>query len=318
MKLAISIVTYNRPKHIKEFLNLVSFQTRLLGIGVYIFDSSSNRLTADVVGRFQDEGGQNIYYYKYLEDKEPRERLKKFSDALDLPEAEYIWLCGDKFMLYPKNYALILDFLSHDYDIMTMYHIGDGIKYYDDAVQFFSECAVPLTHYGSTIIKKSLLEPYNADWLNQLADEQLYHVAFTVYANAIANKKSFQGVYVQIDSTCFLKKSRYVTPSEYEGAMWDIWVEKWYHSVMSLPKSYNKAKKNILCSMDKELHWYSFKNLLLQRSGGQYSVKKFLKFRKYARQIIQIPEWIVFCVSCLPQKVAGYLYEWCMWNDFRR
>ena len=103
-KLAISFVTFNRAKHIKEDLDIIAQPTKDLNIDIYIYDGSTNGFSEYVVNKFLKEGNNHIHYFHMI-NVSSKERV---SNALHCPEAEYVWLCGDKFVIKPEYYSQIL------------------------------------------------------------------------------------------------------------------------------------------------------------------------------------------------------------------
>ena len=97
-KLAISFITFNRAKHIKEDLDRIVKPTKDLNIDIYIYDGSTNLHTKYVVNNFLNNGYDHIHYF-HIENTIADSVTQRLSKALFEPDAEYVWLCGDKFVL---------------------------------------------------------------------------------------------------------------------------------------------------------------------------------------------------------------------------
>lgn len=303
-KLAISIITFNRAKHIREDLKVIADATARKGIDIYIFDGSTNNETRNIVESYERRGYKHIYYFHY--ENNVVQSQKRMEDALFFPEAEYIWFCGDKFLISPENYDLILFYLNQDYDMVTMYDEAlNGIKRFIDPVKYVEYCIVPFTHFGATIIKKQLLNGFN---IGELRNQSPSYWKTILYILAIS-KREFKGIALHINHDSLQIDSRYITQSGSYDRMWDIWVKDWYEAIMSLPRQYNSIKKVVLNRIDREMKFFSTKELLRQRIGGQFDLKRCFEYRKYFPKVIVLPATYVFVLSMIPRKVAKVLYK---------
>lgn len=297
-KLAISFITYNRAKHIREDLEKISDATKKKGIDIYIFDGSTNDATKNVVYDFISKGYDHIYYYHYNDDYESSSQRMK--DALLMPDSEYIWFCGDKFLISPKNYDILLDCADKSYDIITIYNKSlNGTKYFSDPVKYVEYCIIPFTHFGATIIKKELIKELDIN----LRKEYQGFWKMLIYIQAI-NKSNFKGIAIHIHQDSLSILSKYQTKSGSRSCMWDIWIKDWYNTIINLPERYNKIKEEIINRPDKDLHFFSFTELMKQRAEGQFDLKKCLEYREYISQVIVMPDLFVYFISMIPRNLA--------------
>lgn len=301
-KLAISFITYNRAKHMKEDLVRIAFQTQKKGITIHVFDGSTDKETELAVRKFIKRGYQHISYYHYGNEFEDiKQRVK---DALLLPDVEYIWLCGDKFLVSPENYDEILNYIDLKYDMISIYDDSlHGTKSFVNPVEYVDYTIIPFTHIGAVIIRKDLL---TERLIEKACAASLGYWHLILYCCCI-NKEDFHGVTIHAYGSHLYVPSKYNTKSYSKAHMWEIWIEDWYLSIMRLPSRYNKIKRALLNRPDKEVHFFSLKALLEQREEGQFDWKMCMRYRKYISRVICIPDSIVFIISCLPKKVAGLL-----------
>ena len=305
-KLAISIVTYNRSKHIKEGLAAIARPTREQGIDIYIFDGSTDNRTEHVVEQYIAKGYDHIHYYhgdKQLSALE--DMIQRITNAFLMPEAEYVWFCGDKFTVRPEHYLDIFSYIEKSYDIITIYgKILNGTRTFNKASRFLDYAMVPITHWGSTIIKKEMIEPYDI----QAETERIPTFGVqNIYLLAIADKDEFKGVVIDAKSRDRIV-SRYNTPSSTVGAMWPGWVADWYRFIKLLPSAYDDVRENLYNRPDLQMGFFSLKELLRQRSEGQFDWKKYWESREYVKKVIVMPSVFVFCISLLPRCVARWLW----------
>lgn len=297
-KLAISFVTYNRPQHIQEYLEYIVKPTLEREIDIYIYDGSTNEATKKVVHNFIDKGYSHLKYFHYEEEQ----TIQRVNDAMLKPEAEYIWFCGDKFIVNPINYDVILDHIDRGYDIITLYNKSlDGIKYSNNCVEYLEYSLVPITLFGATIIKKSnLKEEIPLQYYNNYSG-----FARMRYCIDCITKKNFKGVTLHFKDLNII--SRYPTKSATESRMWEIWVIQWYKMINSLPKSYNNVKDELFNAMDKRMDFFSLNQLLKQREENQFDLKMCRQNRKIVKKVICLPYFMVEAISSLTPGMAGMI-----------
>lgn len=301
-KLAISFITFNRAKHIKEDLDMIAQPTKDLDIDIYIYDGSTNILTEYVVNKYLENGYEHIYYF-HASNSSSKERV---CNALHYPEAEYIWLCGDKFVIKPEYYSQILSYVDKAYDIITIYgNILNGTKKFNNPVDFVDYAIVPITHFGSTIIKKNLICSFS---VRKSINKNSSFGVQSVYLEAINNCKMFKGIVIDGGNQVNIE-SFYNTRSVSQSYMWDSWVIDWYKFIAMLPSSYNVIKDKLYNRPDLQMGFFNIEELLRQRSEGQFDWKKYIKCRKYSKKVIIMPWIYIFGISILPQNIAKKWYE---------
>lgn len=300
-KLAISFITYNRPQHIQEYLKMIVTETRSHSIDIYISDTSDNNKTEEIVSRYCAMGFTHIHYTRYSTDYP---FYRKIYNALMVPDTDYVWLCGDKFLIKPQVYDLLMSCIDKEYEIITMYGIGDGVKIYKNPVDFLGDTAWHMTHMGSTIIKKELISKFTCDWFENVNYRSFPHVR--LYANAI-NKSQLKAIFLHINSKTFSKASRYLTVSESINQMWEIWIKNWAENIWELPARYNRVKPYILKSVGKQMGWFTFKGTLNLRGNGQLTIKKCIHYNKYISKVFSTSVFNVYLIAILPKRVAQIL-----------
>ncbi len=305
-KLAISFVTFNREKHIKEVLDIIAQPTRDFGIDIYIYDGSTNTHTEHIVKRFVEKGYNHIYYFHTDKLLTWDSVVKRVTNALLTPNAEYVWLCGDRFVISPIYYSEILLYIDKSYDIITIYGgILKGTREFCKPSRFLDYAIVPITAFGTTVIKKKLIESYD---MKKICEENYSFWVPLLYLRAIANIKKFKGIVIDGGYKVF-RTSRYKTPSKSRSYMWDTWIIRWNQFINLLPDAYDNIKKQLFNKPDLQMGFFSFKELLRQRSEGQFDWKKYLECRELVKKIIVMPQIYVFCISVLPKKMAKWLCE---------
>lgn len=315
-KLAISFMTYNRAKHIKEDLDIIAQPTKECGIDIYIYDGSTDACTEYVVKQCVEEGYDHIHYFRTDKTMSLTDSIsQRITNALMFPDAEYIWLCGDKFVIKPEYYSEILSYIDQSYDIITIYGgILKGTREFNKPSRFLDYAIVPITHYGSTIIRKRLLEHSN---IQKARRECPPFTPQLTYLRAIASLKNFKGIVIDGGKQVNIS-SRYQVKRGWQSCVWDTWVLNWHQFICLLPDTYENVRKNLFNRIDKEVHFFSIRMLLLQRSEGQLNLKIYVKCRKYVRKIIIASNMTVFGIAILPRSIAKWLYGFPNSKGYRR
>lgn len=302
-KLAISIITCNRFKNIEEDLKWIADATYKSNIRVYIFDGSTDKRTEYIVKKYIENGYFHIKYYHNIENDNDKNIMLRIHDAFFIPDEEYIWICGDKFIINPQYYGLINNYIDNSYDIITLYDIAlNGLKQFVNPVLFADYAIVALTHWGSTIIRKKLIS--NIDFCKIMGTAPGYKIT-NLYLQAILKSKDFKGVVCHINNTVFRLKSHYYTESASTKKMIEVWVNQWHKFIISLPNEYNKIKPSLMTRMDRDMNFFSIINLLKYRSLGQFNIKTCKEMKLQISSVI-LQKFLVVClIALLPQKIAG-------------
>ncbi len=306
-KLAISFITYNRAKHIKEDLDVIAQPTQANNIDIYIYDGSTNIHTECVVKKYIAMGFKHIHYFHTLNTLSKEDSaIQRLSNALFMPDAEYVWLCGDKFVIKPEYYSEILSYVRAPYDIITIYGgILKGTKIFDNPSEFVDYAIVPITHFGSTIIKKELIKPFSI----QKAQNKVSGFGIQlIYLKAISNSKMFNGIVIDGGKQVNIL-SQHRTRSSSLDCMWDIWIVSWHRFISLLPSSYDSIREGLFNRPDRQMGFFSLKELFRQRSEGQFDWKKNIEYRKYVKKVISLPNIVVFLIAIFPQDAARWIYN---------
>ncbi|NLG04511.1 MAG: hypothetical protein GX567_11895 [Clostridia bacterium] len=306
-KIAMGILTANRSKHIKEDLNAIAAETYKRNIGIYIYDGSTDIKTEKVVSEFIDKGYHHVHYFHNNEHDDKKNFRDRASSLLSEMDAEYIWICGDKFTILPVNYEKILFYVDKDYDIITIYSKPiNRTQCFSDPVLFLNYAIVPLTHWGSTIIRKELINNFNfIDIMSKCPS--FWHVY--MYAKAI-EKQNFLGIVLFVNEKKLQLKARYHTRSRTLSHMWYSWIENWYKLIEILPRRYSRIKPNLYNRIDKDVHFFCLQELFRQRAENQFDFRKCLEYKQYISKVILLPNLLVYFISAIPTEIAGMIYKY--------
>ena len=91
-KLMIGIPTKDHPEYMQYYLSRVLPDAEKNHVDIWVYESSEDDLTKQIVEKKKKEGYQNVFYKRY-----PPEIAywKKLKDIYVGSGYEYVWLCGD-------------------------------------------------------------------------------------------------------------------------------------------------------------------------------------------------------------------------------
>lgn len=148
-RLAICIPTYRRDTIVAANLARMIDEARRLNIALYVSDDSQDDLTRDAV-----HGFGNVHYRRNTPSLGHDRNL---IDTLTWPDADYVWLLGDKHWVHPDQLAGILDFLRGQDLVFVNYQSPDR----DDISQVSGE-------EGRVLLKQTL-------WHQTRTGATIYH-----------------------------------------------------------------------------------------------------------------------------------------------
>ena len=313
-KLAISFITYNRTRQLKEALDIIAQPTKEYDIDIYIFDGSTNANTEHIVKQYKKNEYNHIYYFRADRKLSIKDSYwSRLNSALVIPNTEYIWLCGDMFVIKPMYYSKIMSYIDKSYDIITIYGgILKGTRDFDEPNSFVDYAIVPITHFGSTIIKKKLIEQY--DIKKSLEKNGSFGVQL-IYLRAIV-KNDFKGVVIDGGKQVSIS-TKYQAKRDWLNNVWITWLSNWYQFICLLPDAYENIRERLYNRIDLTIHFFSIEMLLLQRAEGKFDWKKYIECKEYVKKVILLPGSIVFVVAILPKKIARMIYSFICSKEYK-
>lgn len=174
---------------------------------------------------------------------------------------------------------------------------------------------MPITHTGSTIIKKKLItEEIVQKYREKMDAGNLVFPHVFVYTRAIC-KDNFRGYFIyQKDNFRITSKSNTGHGVREKHLMWDCFMRNWYQVVMELPSNYNLEKKYIISTVDTLAHFFTLHALLRQRSFNEYDFAKAREYKDYIKGVVTIPYWIVCIIAIVPKGLAKKLADIISWK----
>ena len=163
-ELDIILVTYNRDKFVEEWLEKCGNEIEIRNINLWIYDSSTNDKTKDVVNNRNLCAQKNIGY-KYISDELSVGHV--VLQAIMESKAKYVWVVGDSRCndfsdLDKKVFPYIKKGIDHIVLRTIDNEVNDG-TIYDDKDLMFRECFISMTCTGFYIYKTAIFDALKND-----------------------------------------------------------------------------------------------------------------------------------------------------------
>lgn len=263
-KMMIGIPTKDHPDYIRFYLSEILPEAEKEKIDVWIYDSSSDDATQEIVGK-KAKRYANLFY-KRLPKNIPY--WKKLRYIFVESGYDYVWLCGDGIVIcLDRCMDIIREEISKNRDLIVFDNAGRArdIEMHD-IVSLAENCLETMGVYGHYIIRGNLFtveeweyfERKYPDWMHigpcfeKLATEKI---------NAVCVKCNFY------KPNYYKKNATWVTG----GRVFDV-MENWIKAIKSLPDLYNPMKQMFI---DRYISHYTTTDFLwLWRMDGNldYSI----------------------------------------------
>ena len=311
-KLILCIPTYNTPYRIKDILARHVNTLKKLGIDIYVYDSSDNADTEEVVNEYKAVY-EGLIYAKVDSTVHSNRKVYNLYKQLSCDERyDYIWVSSDHFGWTETLFANIQNKLSEDYDAIIVNKrdiekIGD--KIYTDYNELFLECAWHMTMYGATILKRgTMLKDVEWERLEKqyLIPERLNHSHVALYFEQLCRLPQFRVFHMSF------MINDLVTVGGRIGATWvkqvfDIWCDYWENMICALPSCY-KHKEEVVRSHGLCAGVFVYKSLLYLRIDGILNTQVYFKYRGHWKKYTDVKEYKIFLLSIIPSRILK-LYE---------
>lgn len=306
MKKQICIPTYNRPDAIDELLSRYSALYKELGFDIHIFDSSDNDWTSIAVGNYAAYGG--VFYHR-MDSKihSNRKVYIIYKDFID-EEAEYIWVQSDSIRWNEAALNRIVAAIErNEYDfIIPNYRdveaVGD--QSYEDANDFFRDCAWHMTLYGATVIRTSVLQ--HADWTDLEAkycvDNRINFSHVGLYFELISKMEHFKAFHIGLPEYS-LTSTQFKRESGWRQDSFFIHCECWSSVISVLPSIYRDKKEVIKkqgrCSGD-----LTIAGLKRLRAERILNMDVYRKYHSVWKDVSDIPLGVLRLLSITPPAIV--------------
>lgn len=266
MRIAVIIPTYNRNEIIEDFFdNYYSYFNKEI-FDFYIFDSSTNNKSYEVIHQYLSE------FVNYIRVSDKVHANKKVWDAIKNIDKEiysYAWIIGDAIRIDAESIARIADVASGNVDFI---HISDSNEYtfkeYYDRTQFFCDWAWHVTMFGASLVNTSSVL-CNVNW-KELEEKYCIdgcicysHVALYFERMSVLDKLRI--VYLG-NITIWYTELR--NNSMWYANTFDIYCNDWLNTIHKLPNIYDDYKLKVIKDLPQKSIITSRYDLLKMRADG--------------------------------------------------
>ena len=302
-KLALIVVTANRPMAIDGLLLGTAREFYNQGIDIIIFDSSNNAKTKEVALNFAKKFSNIIYDYwdgvydGVSIDNKVIDAYKKYSNRYD-----YLWATRDgmcininkiiykiRELMSKGKQLIIVDAESRDFK----HH---GSKNYTDPTVLFKEQCAHMNTLGVYILKSDFVMSVISEIP---VDHKVYGMYFPMalyhyYGHHILNAASYVDILWKTNmgavSTSFWTKK----------ILWQ-WAKRWCEMIDFLPSIYDEYKAEV-----KQIETHDFKPftplyLAKARRLGGLSLKLVIGYQRYLPHVCRTPIWLFYLFALMPK-----------------
>lgn len=254
-KIAWCIPTYNRPNEVNGVLENVLPILEKYGIDLYVYDSSSNDETENILEKYKTYS--NFSYIRLPSDTRPVEKVKLiFTGFKQKNNYDYVWLVKDRVFCSEELIKNIIDTANGNPDaiflrtIETTHTHNITRKHYDDPVLLYHDWGWLMTSWDCLLLShENILSNVNWDEIitKYAVNGDISFILVVLLFDTLAKKQQCNVPVLDAaaEEHIFnfpLKKKKN------ETLLFDIWGYEWYYVNTSLPDIYNNEKEFVIKS----------------------------------------------------------------------
>lgn len=307
-RVAMCIPTYGRSRVVEEMLCRCAQYYVELGLDIYIYDSSEDDDTRNVVEEYAQKLG-NIYYVKMPSDMHANMKVFKIFQQYNMKRNyDFIWLCGDAWQFSKRLIESAVSQLDTQYDMIEINVAAVetvGTKVYTDYNQYLKDCAWHLSLFGAVILNvQTMLE--NVDWEyfeKKYNDNVLIyysHVGF--YFERLAEKEEFKALHIRFNPG-WGRTSRFRKQCAWYQDTFFIVCNGWISTIEALPDCYTTKEQAIL-SLGINSQFKNETRFLELRAHKVYDWKIYKNYKAQLCRMCKVSKFKMALIACMPSKLA--------------
>lgn len=305
-KLAVCVPTYERSEVIEELLSMCLGVYKKYNYDLYIYDSSRDCKTKDIVNKWQ-KLFSNLYYVRLPSDLHSNMKVYKiFQQYAMRKNYKYIWVCSDAIRFREDVLYNLSSLLDKDYDMIVvnyrdLNHVGT--RCYKNKLHFFRDIAYHLTLYGAALLKcDSMLS--NVDWNYYIekynVPTRVNHSHLGFYFEKILSMPDFTAYHVSVPVTTLYVSA--LRPSS--GWLKDtfyVWGICFPETIEVLPSYYNYYKKQVIKESNVLGDIFNYNNMVRLRILNIYTLDIFNEFKSKWENLTTLSEKTLYKIATLPR-----------------
>lgn len=310
-KLALCIPTYNRPAIIQELCEQSILQYLDFGMDIYIYDSSEDDRTKDIVSKYQSEYS-HLFYCRIDSSVHSNEKVYMILQKNSyVKEYEYIWICGDALRYSTNVLSKIGSAMNQKFDFIIVDAMDDekiGSKEYTKKNEFFHDCAWYMTLYGATLIRTETVLR-DADWKflieKYLGSDTLYYSQVGFYFEQLAKLDTFHAIHIAKEHPHDMWTSVLKKRSGWYEQSFDVICKNWVNTIYALPDIYT-AKQEVARKLG---NYTIFKDVCLLdlKENHIYTLKTFFQHFSQFKYVTDHSRLYLFLTAVMPKQFTPYV-----------
>lgn len=309
MKKQICIPTYNRPEAVDELLLRYRAIYKELGFNIHIYDSSDNNKTSIVVNKYAAYDG--VFYHQMDSDIHSNMKVYAIYKEFAGEDAGYIWVQSDSIRWNEaslKRISGMIDLNEYDFIIPNYRDVEEiGDRIYEDANDFFRDCAWHMTLYGATILKTNILNHIEWDELKAKygVPDRINFSHVGLYFEQISRMEHFKAFHIGLPKYS-LTSTIYKKESGWRRDAFFIHCECWPSVINALPPVY-RDKKEVIKKQGEYSGDLTIEGLKRLRTEKILNINMYLKYHKIWKEVADIHLSILLLYSILSPAISKML-----------
>lgn len=256
--IACCYLTYCHPEVIDQILGIICELYSAHGIDLYIYDSSPDNKTENIVDKYREKYPDTLFYVdvRHIDTADEKYLYVIRGNGLR-KKYDYIWPTKDRCFFMGQTLDKICEEIQKGYDVVFAACEDNRWELrtppvkdvYTDGEEFFEHYGQLSTDWEALIRKtETMLEPIDWDEYSgkyNIGANQSFNQTITLFAR-LSEMENYQIRVIHHD----LNDIRYslLASSTWNDRLVEIWFRRWISAVFSLPEMYNRHKINIIHS----------------------------------------------------------------------
>lgn len=307
-RVAMCIPTYGRSKVVEEMLCRCARYYIELGLDIYIYDSSEDDDTREVVEKYADKL-RNIYYVKMPSDMHANMKVFKIFQQYNMKRRyDFIWLCGDAWQFSKRLIESVVSQLDTQYDMIEVNVAAVetvGTRVYTDYNEYLKDCAWHLSLFGAVILNvQTMLENVDWEYFEKKYNDNILiyysHVGF--YFERLAEKKEFKALHIRFNPG-WGRTSRFRKQAAWYRNTFFVVCNGWISTIEALPDCYTTKEQTIL-SLGVNSQFKDETRFLELRAHKVYDWKSYKSYNAQLCRMCRVPRFKLALIACMPSGLA--------------
>lgn len=304
--LCILMPVYEARDRVKTNIDAIIKTCEENTIDIFLCDGSSDDSIESLVKEY---GSDSLHYM----DKRANPARKMYDAFKTLQHKyQYIWLTSDgRIFKLEKIMEYVDKYTSMDYDIIHFRIPEPGhsdetvIREYTDVNEFYVDDVWYMTCYGASIVSSELMQAI--DW-EEMGKRYPGSFAYVMALYHVCADRDIRVIHIETDWQ-YDNPKRIMAGWVMGGRGAEVFGKNWYISNMSLPEVYDKNKPEAIASLEKNTHFFSYRNLLVIRIFDNVSLAKIKEYKWYLKKVTKTPLWYFYFVALIPKSLLLSIWK---------